>query len=91
MPNQIQTFGMSKMAIGSFNDFHNRVNKFIQTATPAVLHIEHQAGVYAEAICTLELEFDVEALREANTTFDTQYYARTTESGVRKAQSCVKS
>lgn len=30
MPNQIQSFGMSKMTIGSSNDFHNRVNTFIQ-------------------------------------------------------------
>lgn len=182
MPNQIQSFGMSKMTIGSCNDFHNRVNTFIQTATPAALHIEQQATAYAEAIkvldsivnrerafvstkvlreadlvrdsaagvisqvvnacltspvserksaaqllaakmspyrgirnheytkqtaevrgmlvmldaqveavATLGLEREVEALREANATFDTHYYARTTESGVRKAQSNVKS
>ena len=182
MPNQIQSFGMSKMTIGSCNDFHNRVNTFIQDATPAALHIEQQAVAYAEAIKTLDsivnrerafvstkalreadqvrdsaagvisqvinacltspvterraaaqlldakmasyrgirnheytkqtaevrgmlvmldaqaeavdtlgLSLEVEALREANATFDTQYYARTAESGVRKAQSNVKS
>lgn len=182
MANQIQSFGMSKMTIGSCNDFHNRVNTFIQTATPAALHIESQATAYAEAIKTLDsivnrerafvstkalreadlvrdsaagvisqvinacltspvaerkaaaqlldvkmspyrgirnheytkqtaevrgmlvmldaqadavtmlgLSLEVEALRKANATFDTQYYTRTAESGARMAQSNVKS
>ena len=45
----------------------------------------------ADAVTMLGLSLEVEALRKANATFDTQYYTRTAESGARMAQSNVKS
>ena len=53
MPNQIKTFGMSRLTIGSCSEFHTQVNQFITTATPAALHIENEAASYAQAVDAL--------------------------------------
>lgn len=53
MANQIKSFGMARMTIGSCADFHTQVSKFITTATPAALHIETQASAYTAAVETL--------------------------------------
>lgn len=45
----------------------------------------------SDAVSALGLDAEVEALREANGTFDTQYYSRTAEASTRMAQSTVKS
>lgn len=50
MPNQIKTFGMSRLTIGSCSEFHTQVNQFINTATPAALHIVDEAASYAQAV-----------------------------------------
>lgn len=53
MPNQIKTFAMTRMTIGSCSDFHNQVMKHIATATPAALHVEDQMEAYEAAAETL--------------------------------------
>lgn len=53
MANQIKSFGMSAMTIGSCSDFHTQVNKLITAATPAALHITAQAPGYSEASALL--------------------------------------
>ena len=50
MANQIKTFGMSRMSIGSCCDFHTKVNACITTATPAALHVTEKATAYTAAI-----------------------------------------
>ena len=50
MANQIKTFSMSRLTIGSCSDFHSQVYKFIAAATPAALHIEDEAVAYKAVI-----------------------------------------
>ena len=45
----------------------------------------------SDAVATLGLTEEVETLRTANATFDTQYYSRAAEAGTRMAQRTVKS
>ncbi len=49
MANQIKTFGMSRMTIGSCSDFHTKVNDCITATTPAALHITEKATAYSAA------------------------------------------
>ena len=49
MANQIKTFGMSRMTIGSCSDFHTKVNDCITANTPAALHITEKATAYSAA------------------------------------------
>ncbi len=48
MAQQIKSFGMSAMTIGSCSDFHTQVNKLITAATPAVLHVAEKAAAYSD-------------------------------------------
>lgn len=46
---KIKSFGMTKMTVGSCSDFHDKVVGFINTATPAALHIEDKSEAYVTA------------------------------------------
>ena len=47
MAKQIQSFGMSAMTIGACSNFHTTAVKYINEATPAVLHIEDKSPAVA--------------------------------------------
>ena len=49
MAQQIKSFGMSAMTIGSCSDFHTQVNKLITAATPAALHVAEKATAYSDS------------------------------------------
>ena len=53
MAKQIQSFGMSAMTIGACSNFHTTAVKYINEATPAVLHIEDKSPAYSESSDTL--------------------------------------
>ena len=53
MAQQIKSFGMSAMTIGSCSDFHTQVNKLITAATPAVLHVAEKAAAYSDSTALL--------------------------------------
>lgn len=50
---QIKGFGMSRMSIGSCNNFHKKINALIEEITPEALHIVTQAPLYKAASATL--------------------------------------
>ena len=47
---QIRTFAISQLTIGAAGNFHDRVYKAIETATPAALHVETLAPAYKAVI-----------------------------------------
>ena len=53
MAQQIKSFGMSAMTIGSCSDFHTQVNKLITAATPAALHVAEKATAYSDSTALL--------------------------------------
>lgn len=53
MATQIKTFALSQLTIGSCSQFHSIVCRFIDTATPAALHIEALEPAYKSAAATL--------------------------------------
>ena len=53
MAQQIKSFGMSAMTIGSCSDFHTQVNKLITAATPAALHVAEKAAAYSDSTALL--------------------------------------
>lgn len=55
MPNKIRNFGMTRMALGSCADFHDKVHGFITEATPEALHIEAYSPSYTKAVQQLAL------------------------------------
>lgn len=50
MANQIRTFGMSKMTVGSCSDFHSKVKTFIEDANPETLHINDKMEAYSASV-----------------------------------------
>ena len=50
MAEQIRTFAISQLTIGAAGNFHDRVYKAIETATPAALHVETLAPAYKAVI-----------------------------------------
>lgn len=53
MTAQIRTFGMARMTVGSCANFHRKVLRSMEKATPAALHVEAQAPAYEAASKTL--------------------------------------